>query len=255
MQYCNQEKFLDNIREILTTSFDISDFSAISNAYEAFIKGFNENNPNTYQTIQTINKSAFLPLSNDEVFLNDFLSANYKVGVDLPTLISSSNTINKTIMIIAEDPLRNMPPNEIILSTPFGTHLETAKKGKQKIYWAISQMIFSMGYDLYYTDINKIWLKKNDLEKTEKKRAIPSDLKENFSKTLDREISIFRPRLVITFGKPAKEAFEALNKNIVHLPITHPAGTARGHWKKLLEKVTDKDITEYIQNKIISLNA
>ena len=63
------------------------------------------------------------------------------------------------------------------------------------------------------------------------------DLYENFIKTLKYEIRFFNPGLIITYGNSAFRMIDKISLvssiNILSLP--HPAPTANGKWRNILQ--------------------
>ncbi len=172
-EYCNFANGYNSIKEILSIAFEINDFKPIEDAYTEFEKNFGM--PGS-EKLKTIVRQQMVPKTRDTIFLNHFNSDKQTVGIDLPVLISSKES-KGVIFILGEDPLRNdnyeneNKVGSIILSTPYGIHFEKCRKGRQKIYWLISELILKMGYSLYYTDVNKIWIKRN--YKDGEKETIP----------------------------------------------------------------------------------
>jgi len=79
----------------------------------------------------------------------------------------------------------------------------------------------------------------------------------NFKEALKYEISVFKPELILAFGKPASFALSLINlpdsQKIISFP--HPSGSANTEWKKVLvenEKSGYKLCSN--QNKIDYLN-
>ena len=89
-----------------------------------------------------------------------FSAANLYLGENICRLINCATMIINTA-------------KKIILSTPFGTHYKEYRERYGKIYWEFSNSLFSEGFSIYYTDINKIWIKEINASK---KLKIPKDL-------------------------------------------------------------------------------
>lgn len=239
--YCPAD-FSGTIKDILLSSFDITDYSKIESEYNVFRKNFYY--PFCHG-VRTIPRVEFKPKAE----LENFFDASYVVGVDLPVLIRNKrNSNNQTIIILGEDPLRGLDnkSNEVILSTPFATHFEKYReKGMGRIYWNVSQYLLNNGFNIYYTDVNKIWLCQS---KENGKINIPPILASVFKNTLRNEINSLKPRAIVAFGGLAKNTLVEL-KQSNGIPIKHPAAR---NWKTILGQPTYNNRINYI---IEQLNA
>lgn len=238
-------EFLNKVEAVLKIPYRINDYSVIEDQYEIFNNCFGDD---SYKD-SNLNREVIEPITSDEKFLHSFRDdVNYVVGIDLPTFITTPNA-KGTIIVLGEDPLRenamkNNEPQPIILSTPFGVHLSICRKGKQKIYWEISERILTAGYNIYFTDINKIWMKGKG---NPSKSKIPNDLKEKYLECLNKEIELFNPLLLITFGNKAKIASQQTKIDLEKkLSLPHPAAR-KNTWEKLINKsATNQNIVDYL---------
>lgn len=75
------------------------------------------------------------------------------------------------------------------------------------------------------------------------KIKFPFELVNNFHNSLYKEIEIFKPQLILTYGKAASNLIQKtnLNEKIEILSFAHPTPTANGAWKKILT-VYHKDV-------------
>ncbi|MBB6112526.1 hypothetical protein HDF23_005301 [Mucilaginibacter lappiensis] len=178
------------------------------------------------------------PQTDDGKFNLNYLSVDYCLGVDLPIYVSKEGN-TKRAFIIAEDPLRNPNDERIkvsqehtLLSTPFATHLDACRK-QLKEYWDFHDALLNNQFNVYITDINKIWLKRNNVNK----ERIPGDLAINFKRTLQAEIELINPDIIIVYGKKSAMAYDDLNIpfNGVLKAFPHPSKSANGTWKKLFQ--------------------
>jgi hypothetical protein len=188
------------IKSILQNAFTIDHFTSIEKAYEDFKHCFEDE---SYQgRVQTIERKNFTPQTSDTDFLNKFPDSQYTIGVDLPVAITDSESYNgKCVFIVGEDALRKNESNpDIILSTPFATHWPKYRNSHGKLYWKFSVWLMEKGYKIYYTDLKKVWIKK---QSESRKLAVPDDLLIKFKECLKAEIGEFKPEIIITFGKEA----------------------------------------------------
>lgn len=254
-KFCNfSDKEKKGLKEILSTSFEIKDYDKIFEVYEVFSNNFYGLTQPT--KIESIERTKLFPKTRQKDFLSKFTDLNYQIGIDLPVLINPLQRSKKTIFIVAEDPLRSFeyPQKDVIFSTPFGTHIENCRTNNLRVYWDIIQNILNNDYNVYLTDIFKVWIKRKD----SRKEFIKGDLFENFRSSLEQEIDAFSPQLIITYGKPASLLINRMNlsSNIKTISFAHPAPTANGSWKKILTShYKDNTIQCTADNKINYINS
>ncbi|MEO6833122.1 MAG: hypothetical protein ABI169_13025 [Chitinophagaceae bacterium] len=227
--FCNFSKEQeDALRGILGSIFSVNDesFQKIVDCYKVFKSDFKGPVKPGWQTIE---RKSLLPISENQVLINDFQSGEIQLGIDLPVLIDSENGSNKTVFIVAEDPLRGDKDRNIMISTPFGLHMEKERIGKQKICWKVVEHFLEKGYQVYVTDINKLWMKKDG----EYKMPLDRLLFENFKSAFENEMEIFNPEFIVTFGKKAELAVTPFIKAQKILHFLHPSGSANKSWVKL----------------------
>jgi len=216
-------------------SFDISDMNKVAEAYDIFTKNFYT--PFAHAP-QYIDRERLNLKTADLIFLQKLANRDYWAGIDLPVLLTGTVRSSSTVLIIAEDPLRDECHEGIVLSSPFGVHLERCRNGRQRIYWDVIEYLISMDQNVYLTDVNKLWLKHKDRPK----EIIPADLSEKFSDTLLLELKYFNPRLIITYGKHAEMAMNRFPEYLVRArSFVHPAGSANKEWKKVLVSFFNND--------------
>lgn len=103
-------------------------------------------------------------------------------GFDVPVLIKSHNGNNKKLMIIVgESPLRNGTEKGLLVGFPFAVDYIMGKPHQCDVYKELFNKLLSKGYDLYITDIIKVWKKKEKLTVGKNDRDI-----------LDEELKILR---------------------------------------------------------------
>ncbi len=82
-------------------------------------------------------------------------------GFDVPVLIKSRNGSNKKLMIIVgESPLRNGTEKWLFVGFPFAVDYIMGKPHQCDVYKELFNKLLSKGYDLYITDIIKVWSKR-----------------------------------------------------------------------------------------------
>jgi hypothetical protein len=231
---------VEKMRKIFSHCFEISDFGKISFQYTRLRDEFYSREKKVEQ--KTIEKRFLKVRTETEKYRNAFNSSK-SIGVDLPFLIGKKNSgSRKRVFILAQDPLRK-ETNEhgrIILSMPFAPQLRTYREKQGKVCWQFTQFLVEEGYDVYYTDLYKIWIKGS---------RVPRDLVRKFHKALSCEIETFKPDILITLGEKAKRAASKLNKNIGLLGLPHPSGSNNGWWKGQQGSASDEFKLYYFKNK------
>lgn len=102
-------------------------------------------------------------------------------GFDVPVLIKSHNSNNKKLMIIVgESPLRNGTEKGLLVGFPFAVDYTMRKPPQCDVYKELFNELLE-DYDLYITDIIKVWEKIEKLTVGENDRDI-----------LDEELEILR---------------------------------------------------------------
>lgn len=238
LSYYLDLEILNSLFEAINESFDC-DRRTIDSYHSFFSNWLYRVDRDNYTTPYT-ERGSLVPISKGESFKEKFHSSDYWVGFDLPLFIKADGNI-KNIMIVAEDPLRSQSdPNlipfrsQILLSTPFATHLDWCRRALKE-YWDFHSTLLDEGYNVYMTDINKIWIQKDG---NSKKERLPNDLIINFRRTLQAEIEMINPEVIVTYGRPAELALKSFSldskQKVIHFP--HPSKTANGSWKILLSK-------------------
>ncbi|MBO4709864.1 MAG: hypothetical protein J5727_08835 [Kiritimatiellae bacterium] len=155
------------------------------------------------------------------------------VGVDLPIWFSAGHTdYNRRIMIVSQDPLRDELPNgQLHLSSPFGLHNGDYRKAR--LVRDIVLGLLANDALVYLTDAMKLYfsLPKQNL-KLECRQAFLSqefDWQSKFCMVLDREIELFKPKLVVLMGGPAMEI--ALSHRVDKGTLSNVRFVVDGHSK------------------------
>ncbi|MEM9214321.1 MAG: uracil-DNA glycosylase family protein [Cyanobacteria bacterium P01_F01_bin.150] len=159
------------------------------------------------------------------------------IGVDIPSLLEKNDNYSnkKTIVILGQDPLRKSDKRieDIGIATPYGMHLKVCREKLRntRLYFDLIKVLLDEGYRVYLTDIFKVWV-----SETDKDKAIPLSRKDypRFAEVLSTEVEIFKPPVVITWGKVASRTLGSLKLSINHLEFPHPSGANNGKWRKLM---------------------
>ncbi len=224
------ETYINKLFSIPFTDIDLERIQTVYEIFESNYVGLV-----TDLKFECIQRDGLVPRTNNLDFLLKFKNIEYQVGVDLPIFLTNDLKSNKTIFIVAEDPLRyfSHPQNGIILSTPFGIHIPENRSSRLKVYWEIIEHLIEMGFNVYLTDINKVWIK----HIRNPKESIPGDLFESFKLALYWEIQTFNPELVIAFGNLASDSikkYDLYDGKLLELP--HPSPSANRKWKEVLNR-------------------
>lgn len=254
MKFCDFE--IDKIIEILENAFAISNPQLIIEAYSTFKKSYN----NSVEV-----KGKVVAVEKNELTLNNWgktYDDTYWMGIDLPTLFSPGGIkcdsgFAKTIMIVAEDALRDQNDDflrpyksQIIISTPFGLHLPDPKF-KQSFYHKLIECAIGKQYAVYATDIKKLWIKGN-----KRKEELDSSL---FSKCLMAEIEFIKPSLIIGFGKFAEGAIEKIKADMKDAgkevnwkdkSFLHPSGANNRAWKNAIGSCSVCDKLKFVSKEL-----
>ncbi|TSJ44120.1 hypothetical protein FO440_08080 [Mucilaginibacter corticis] len=264
MDFCNfNEKTFQRLTDALHLTFSF-DRSLLLTPY-LFFKGCSDD-PNAHISYKTpyLLRKDIQPNTSDQDFLNKYNDATYCLGIDLPIFISKTNN-NKNAIIVAEDPLRNpLDPlisearQHALLGTPFASHLDACRKSLKE-YWDFHETLLNNDFNVYITDINKILLKKDNAIK----EAFPQDLLMHFKSTLQSEIDLINPSVIIVYGKKASQALANMDikTNGKIIEFLHPSKTANGAWKKLfsshypnlLMNCSAANKVAYMANKVMSI--
>lgn len=105
------------------------------------------------------------------------------IGFDVPVLIKSHNGNNKKLMIIVgESPLRNGTEKGLLVGFPFAVDYNMDKPSQCAVYKTLFNELLANDYDLYITDIIKVWKKNKKLTVEKKDRDILNKELEKLSK-------------------------------------------------------------------------
>ncbi len=192
------------------------------------------------------------------------------IGVDLPLFFKCPDPKAQTVMLVAQDPLRNrdhFPSNDfkdrdVIIGTPFAFHNSRHREEENaKIVFDLVQHIIGKNYHVYVTDVYKVWMK-DDKKKDNKGHELKKE-STIFNHLLRKELDIIDPKIIITLGGVPEKIIKKLSKNFDldfnphHLPFLHPSPTARRWWDERVFQRTEKwsqekwnrEILEYMNNE------
>lgn len=172
-------------------------------------------------------------------------SESGRVGVDLPWMLSCVDP-KKTVMILGQDPLRNLNDfsaaekwkGRIIVGTPYAVH-STFYRERTKTYRLIFDELRRIGCNVYLTDALKLY--------TGSYLSVDALDRE----VVRQEVESVNPDLIVCFGNsslhvltfasqrggPISRASIKANNTIGGIPILsvlHPGGNANRYWRTLL---------------------
>lgn len=156
------------------------------------------------------------------------------IGLDMPVLVTDSDSEGKskgTVVILAQDPLRGSTvQTDIILGLPFALQDGNAKGCTSVIRGSkdsIVEHLISKGYDVYLTDIFKLYMR--DLQNN---KVYPDEnLYNEYLDLLRQELQQVGPAFVLTMGNEASRAMGTLSPYVHNL--VHPSNNNNRQWKKL----------------------
>lgn len=244
-----------SITDLLSEFFGV-ERTTLNDYYLSIEKSYNSNTDNPNAGFISVEK-----FSNVQ-FRQEKTKDNWKkaslIGVDLPLLFDSNNSNAETIMVIGIDPLRKRKDfpkpdfglGNIIIGTPYALHstFYRESKGRTKSYYNFIKHIISKGYNVYVTDIFKIWM--NDSEKTEKDRFFLGDEVLESNKVLLKEFEIIQPQILIAFGNLVYKSLKGLGLSTKIIKLPHPSSANR-RWNTLFEgKATCDQKVKYLCSEI-----
>lgn len=163
------------------------------------------------------------------------------VACDLPSLLSRGG--QKLVMIVAQDALSRVPgPDKIRLGTPYALHLKKCREElhNTRRYFQMIDVLLNHGYQVYLTDLYKIYVGGNSLTRKDRKR---------FRSILKQEVERLEPQALITWGRKATVTVEKLEIDQPHYDYPHPA--APWAWAKRIGcQATHKNVLKYWQENL-----
>lgn len=197
-----------------------------------------------------VDKSVFLPNN----IISNLLQKGYThIGHDTPVWIIP-DSVNENlwdtlrIMIISQDPRRDLVGNGVLLSTPFGLHCQAYYDGK--IETRIADRLHKMQKNgkhisLYFTDAYKLFVEDSQNDKS-KSTSLLNEYNDIFKCILDKEIELFKPNLIVCWGRESanlllEENIGFFNAGVYNggkvLPVCHTSGLAAGCRKEIRERL------------------
>ncbi|HEX8316617.1 MAG TPA: hypothetical protein VF609_16560 [Flavisolibacter sp.] len=205
MIFSIEKHFIDSILESFSQCFEIVQPQLIEDAYKAFQKNFDGDCPKKIEKVE-LTDLVIKGLPYSELGIE-----SHHYGIDLPVLLSSPGN-SKAVIFISEDPLRRSkdPLDTIILSTPFGIHLLNKDNNPNRRFYRneILLAFLTKGYNVYVTDIFKIWIKGFGHKLNLRKNEV---VYQNSIECLKKEIEFIKNQYnteikIVTFGRPAEFA-------------------------------------------------
>jgi Uracil DNA glycosylase superfamily. len=258
------------IENIAQVSSLMDEYLGLTNAIEVY-NSFSQiiNYPN--QDIRQKKSFGFIPirkeLINNVTFSSEGIMKSELIGVDFPIKINRENSLgNKVIAIVGIDPLRKLSDfqemtdqhdvrikisENLIVGTPYAFHSSFYREKRASIYAKFIDHILESGYDVYLTDIFKIWTKDGQLKDNDSFKKASYDL-------LKSELKIIDPNAIVCFGKQPTDIVRQIVADVEILDLPHPKARAKYWLNKFSEdskmnspKVASyENIHSYMMNKI-----
>ncbi len=189
----------------------------------------------------TLSRNIFLP--SDESFQKRYDDA-FVIGVDIPSILELDNGVKdkKTVAILGQDPLRRSEAKveEISIGTPYALHLKNCREKlpNTRLYFDLIKVLLESGYRVYLTDVFKVWVSSSN-----GKSGIPLSKKDcnRFINLLKKELEIFEPLAIITWGEIASKTVSGIDLNIKHLKFPHPSQNNHRTWQKIMGKPSTRE--------------
>lgn len=179
------------------------------------------------------------------------ISADSKIGVDIPVKISKQEEANgKIIMFVGESVLRN-PDDDfdedcLLIGTPFAIVGVEKQPESCDVYKMIFKYWLSKDYQIYVTDYIKEWKQGDNYLKGKKNKPF----REKSQELLEKEIEKLGPDFIVPFGNESENVIKRIvnaRKKRGNSPIrakiinlTHPSNNAKIHWKiQMYEELID----------------
>ena len=120
------------------------------------------------------------------------------LGHDVPIWYNSVEG-NKRIMIVSQDPRRDIASNNLFLSSPFGLHCFDYRTRNNEVMQDIVDAILGEGHSVYLTDLYKAFAL-DAQNKNKKSIALMSSFKGQFVQIFKKEIALYNPDLILLMG-------------------------------------------------------
>lgn len=254
MILCNNPTFRQQIINLLYNDlFNMPSNGCLEEWYDLMITHLND--PNTvWNSITPTNGTINVNLKKkDALFECDkalfssssilplFLYPNF--GHDAPVWLEEDNNDSEDvikIMIVSQDPLRDRGAiGKILFSSPFGVHCRDYRTQPRECLMKIIGGVWKTAKAnnkkviFYLTDFNKFFLIniKSSIKTLKRNHQI---IVNSFKPTLDEEVRLFDPKLIVTLGNIASGALlgkkgyiRSSNKNNTNGDFFNPASTLK----------------------------
>ena len=181
----------------------------------------------------------FAPRSFFESANSEFQSLYQRspvIAVDLPSLLEWDDGCSDkpTVAIVGQDSKNDQEHERVVIGTPYGLHHKGSREQlkRTKLYFAMVQVLLTLGYRVYLTDLFKVWV--CDPARPYVGLKLPVVDQQRFLSLIKPELAVVQPVAVVTWGQVAGRAVEQLQLGIKHLNFIHPGGAANGAWQDLL---------------------
>jgi len=274
MSFCSNYKFRQQIIDLLYTELFDNTFKS-SKILEKWYDLIRENVDKDNTTWAGISNIIIPPKTKDALFecsksnfgkskrIVDLLKCNdfgHDTPIWLDSLCSSNNEEDtllnnkRRIMFISQDPKRNnRVSGNLYISTPFGFHCKDYRTGK--LMTNIIQGLFSNNKDIcvYLTDFHKFYVNPSSSSLSINSPLICNN-KKKFENVLKKEIELFNPDLIVTFGNETTKDFLSFYTNAFNLfdslsilPVVHTSNqagaiSARSSYRTKLGYKNDADM-------------
>lgn len=176
----------------------------------------------------------FNNMVKDEKITNINNYSGRLIGFDIPILLSpKSGLSDKTIVILGESPLREKSLQGTIVALPFGIGYKDGYCRRCDRYTRTIQNIIDKGYNVYVTDIIKIWTD----EYIDKSKLKVSDVDITM---LQDELNLLKNNNcnvvgIVCWGKTSFNAIKNIVQDTLYVP--HPSQMNVNYWKKTYNDV------------------
>ena len=253
------------IEQLLAEFFGL-DSNYINKCYREFKDAYNQNFSLPHEGFIPKQKQSWEISFQEKQTLNHWENSTL-IGVDLPLFFKCPEPQAQTVMLVAQDPLRNpdhfsdFKHEDVMIGTPFAQHSSYYREDAQKVVFTSIKHIIDKNYHVYVTDVYKVWMK-DDKKKNNKGHELKNE-STIFNHLLRKELDIIDPKIIITLGGVPEKIIKKLSKkfdldfNIHHLPFIHPSPTARHAWNKRVfqkdekwsEEKWNREMLEYMKNE------
>ena len=156
-------------------------------------------------------------------------------GIDIPCWVCNEELkASSTIMIVGESPYRIDHQCNKTTCLTLGTPYAIQFVDYPDQCWVYKQIFKKLleEYNLYLTDVYKLWVNNRNANNVQKVKIYPHD---NYP-IIKKEIEQVKPDIIVTFGSEARNVVQKLLNNgskirVVHL--LHPSQRNNGRWKKV----------------------